>query len=154
MDPEVLRASRFFRQSRFEFAAPRQFLLPALLLLLTEHPGDSFSLFQELERMRFGVVERSSVASYLIQLERDGLVRAWREPARPGRPGASRLLYGITDDGATALRDWMAVVAEERDCLARLSQRYHATAGTTAPVLLLRSYAEARDALAARPAAD
>ena len=114
-------------QSRFEFAPPRHFLLPAILLLVSEMPGYGYSLVKDLQDLRFGQVERPAVYRALRQLEEDGLVSSWDEPARAGQP---RKVYGITNHGSRMLRAWMGVVKDERDCLERVLQRYQAT-GTT-----------------------
>jgi DNA-binding PadR family transcriptional regulator/polyisoprenoid-binding protein YceI len=118
-------------QSRFELAPPRHFLLPAVLLLLSEEPGYGYSLTKGLKELRFGRVDRPSVYRALAQLERDGLVESW-----PGTPtaGQTRRVYGLTDQGQRALRSWMVVVKQERDCLDTVLRRYMAT-GTIDAVL-------------------
>ena len=117
--------------ARFELAPPRRFLLPALLLLLAEEPGYGYNLAKGLEELRFGRVDRPSVYRALAQLEGDGLVESW-----PGAPkaGQARRVYGLTDRGERALRAWMGVVKQERDCLDLVLQRYVAT-GTIDAVL-------------------
>ncbi|MDP9072747.1 MAG: helix-turn-helix transcriptional regulator [Actinomycetota bacterium] len=113
--------------SRFEFSPPRHFLLPAILLLVSEKPGYGYSLVKDLQEFRFGQVDRPSVYRALAQLEGDGLVESWSEAPKAGQ---ARRVYGLTDHGARALRAWMGVVKEERDCLDRVLRRYQAT-GTT-----------------------
>ena len=117
--------------SRFELSPPRHFLLPAVLLLLSEEPGYGYSLTKGLQELRFGRVDRPSVYRALAQLERDGLVLSW-----PGAPkaGQTRRVYGLTDDGQRALRSWMGVIKQERDCLDSVLRRYMAT-GTIDAVL-------------------
>jgi len=110
--------------SRFEFAPPRHFLLPAILLLVSEKPDYGYSLVKDLQDFRFGQVERPSVYRALAQLEGDGLLESWSEAPKAGQ---ARRVYGITDHGARALRAWMGVVKEERDCLDRVLRRYQAT---------------------------
>jgi len=111
-------------QSRFEFAPPRHFLLPAILLLVSEKPGYGYSLVKELQDFRFGQVERPAVYRALAQLERDGMVKVWDEPAKAGQ---ARRVYGITENGSRVLRAWMGVVKEERDCLDHVLHRYQAS---------------------------
>jgi DNA-binding PadR family transcriptional regulator len=60
----------------------------------------------------------------LAQLEQDGLVKVWDEPAKAGQ---ARKVYGVTESGARVLRAWMGVVKEERDCLDNVLHRYQAT---------------------------
>ena len=110
--------------SRFELAPPRRFLLPALLLLLTEEPGYGYNLAKGLEELRFGRVDRPSVYRALAQLESDGLVESWAGAAKAGQ---ARRVYGLTDRGERALRAWMGVVKQERDCLDEVLRRYVAT---------------------------
>ena len=110
--------------SRFELAPPRRFLLPALLLLLTEEPGYGYNLAKGLEELHFGRVDRPSVYRALAQLESDGLVESWAGAAKAGQ---ARRVYGLTDRGERALRAWMGVVKQERDCLDEVLRRYVAT---------------------------
>ena len=112
------------QHSRFELAPPRHFLLPAVLLLLSEEPGYGYSLAKGLEEMRFGRVDRPSVYRTLAQLERDGLVESWPGAAKAGQ---ARRVYGLTEDGERALRAWMGVIKQERDCLDLVLRRYMAT---------------------------
>ena len=112
------------QHSRFELAPPRRFLLPALLLLLSEEPGYGYNLAKGLEDLRFGRVDRPSVYRALAQLERDGLVESW---AGTPKAGQARRVYGLTEEGQRALRGWMGVIKEERDCLDLVLRRYVAT---------------------------
>jgi DNA-binding PadR family transcriptional regulator len=117
--------------SRFELAPPRRFLLPALLLLLSEEPGYGYHLAKGLQQLRFGRIDRPSVYRALAQLERDGLVESWEGTAKAGQ---ARRLYRVTQDGERALRAWMGVIKEERDGLDLVLRRYVAT-GTIDAVL-------------------
>jgi PadR family transcriptional regulator PadR len=112
------------QHSRFELAPPRRFLLPALLLLLSEEPGYGYNLAKGLEDLRFGRVDRPSVYRALAQLERDGLVDSW---AGTPKAGQARRVYGLTEEGQRALRAWMGVIKQERDCLDLVLRRYVAT---------------------------
>ena len=86
--------------ARFELAPPRRFMLPAILLLLSEQPGYGYGLVPRLVEFRFGHVDRPG------RLPGSGPARArWagaglggRPPARPGAP---RLL-GDAAGGACA----------------------------------------------------
>jgi PadR family transcriptional regulator PadR len=115
--------------SRFEFAPPRHFLLPAIILLLSEEPGYGYSLVKDLEEFRFGQVDRPSVYRALAQLEKDDLVTSWSEAPKAGQ---ARRVYGLTEHGERVLRAWMGVIKEERDCLDRVLRRYQATGSTDA----------------------
>ncbi|HEX8803948.1 MAG TPA: helix-turn-helix transcriptional regulator, partial [Acidimicrobiales bacterium] len=103
------------RLSRFELAPPRRFLLPAILLLLSEEPGYGYNLVKDLRAFGFGRVDRPSVYRALARLEGDGLVVPWTEEAPAA--GQARRFYGLTSRGERMLREWMGVVEEERTCL-------------------------------------
>jgi PadR family transcriptional regulator len=120
------------RSSRFGLAPPRRFVLPAVLLLLSEAPGYGYSLQKDLQEFRFGPIDRPTTYRALAQLERDGLVEAATEAA-PGA-GQARRVYSITPVGEQVLRLWMRVIEEERDCLSRVLRRYR-TDGTPDTVL-------------------
>ena len=112
---------------RFKVTPPRGFLLPAILLLLTERPGYGYGLERRLQEFRFGHVDRPAVYRALAQLEQDGLV----EGSLPDPIAKqSRRDYRVTPLGERVLRIWMGVVKEEHDTLGEVLRRYTAT-GTT-----------------------
>ncbi len=119
------------RASRFEFAPPRRFVLPAVLLLLSEQPGHGYSLEKDLRELNFGKIDRPSVYRALAHLEKDRLVHSWSEAPTAGH---ERRVYGVTPLGERVLGMWMSVVKEERDLLAQVLRRYQAT-GTTDALL-------------------
>src|SRR5580658_11228498 len=82
--------------SRFELAPPRRFILPAILLLLSEEPGYGYGLVPRLKEFHFGHVDRPAVYRALAQLEMDGLVRA--SSANP-KAGQERRMYNLTPNG-------------------------------------------------------
>ncbi len=124
------------KTSRFELAPPRHFILPAILLLLSEQPGYGYGLVPRLREFRFGHVDRPAVYRALAQLEGDGLVKASpQDPKLPGpTAGQSRRVYLVTPLGERVLRVWMGVIKEEHDHLGQVLRRYQAT-GTTDAVL-------------------
>lgn len=117
--------------SRFELAPPRRFILPAILLLLSEHPGYGYGLVPRLNEFRFGHVDRPAVYRALAQLEQDGLVEASSQNPKAGQ---SRRVYAVTELGERVLRVWMGVIKEEHDYLGQALRRYQAT-GTSDAVL-------------------
>jgi poly-beta-hydroxybutyrate-responsive repressor len=119
------------RHSRFEVAAPRHFLLPAILLLLAEEPRHGYGLAKGLHEMQVGRVDRPGVYRALAQLEADGLIGSSPETSLAG-PG--RRVYSLTEQGEHVLRRWMGVIKQERDGLDRVLRRYVAT-GTVDAVL-------------------
>ncbi len=114
--------------SRFGLAPPRRFVLPALLLLLSEEPGYGYSLHKGLQDFRFGETDRPTTYRALAQLESDRLVASSTESGA----GQSRRVYTITALGEQVLRNWMTVVKEEHDCLGRVVRRYQATGSADA----------------------
>ena len=120
------------RPSRFELAPPRRFILPAILLLLSEHSGYGYGLVPRLEEFHFGHVDRPAVYRALAQLETDGLVEAAvAEPQGRLRPGAST---GSPHSVSGSSGSWMGVIKEEHDYLGQALRRYQAT-GTIDAVL-------------------
>jgi DNA-binding PadR family transcriptional regulator len=117
--------------ARFELAPPRRFVLPAILLLLSEGPGYGYGLVPRLQEFHFGHVDRPAVYRALAQLERDGLVTASSENPTAGQ---ARRVYRITGLGERVLRIWMAVIKDEHDGLGEVLRRYQAT-GTADAVL-------------------
>ncbi|MET1003528.1 MAG: helix-turn-helix transcriptional regulator [Acidimicrobiia bacterium] len=114
--------------SRFDLGPPRHFLLPALLLLLAEEPDHGYRLVERARSLRFGTVDRPNVYRALGQLEADGLVEVTRQETA----GRERREYALTDHGRHALRTWMGVVKEDRDCLDRVMRRYAALSSADA----------------------
>jgi len=117
--------------ARFELAPPRRFMLPAILLLLSERPSYGYALVPRLRDLRFGRVDRPAVYRALGQLEQDGLVHVSAEHTRPGQ---TRRVYSVTPLGERVLRVWMGVIREEHAHLGEVIHRYQAT-GTTDAVL-------------------
>lgn len=117
--------------SRFELAPPRRFILPAILLLLSEQPGYGYGLVPRLKEFHFGHVDRPAVYRALAQLETDGLVAASSQNPKAGQ---ARRVYAVTPLGERVLGKWMGVIKEEHDYLGQALRRYQAT-GTSDAVL-------------------
>jgi PadR family transcriptional regulator PadR len=127
----LLHAGRIAPLSRFESAPPRNFILPALLLLVSERPGYGYELVPRAQSLGLDHVDRPAVYRALSQLEADGLVLPSSQNPKAGQ---ARRVYRITPLGERVLREWMGVVKEEHDHLGRVLRRYLAT-GTTDSVL-------------------
>ncbi len=117
--------------SGFELAPPRRFVLPAILLMLSEQSDYGYGLVPRLEELRFGHVDRPAVYRALALLERNGLVEAQRDISGASR---SRRIYEVTALGERVLRRWMGVIKEEHNYLSDVLRRYQAT-GTVDAVL-------------------
>src|ERR1700684_869170 len=98
--------------SRFELAPPRRFILPAILLLLTEQPGYGYGLVPRLKEFHFGHIDRPAVYRALAQLEQDGLVEASSQNPKAGQ---ARRVYAVTSLGERVLRVWMGVIEAEHN---------------------------------------
>ncbi|MGH9120581.1 MAG: helix-turn-helix transcriptional regulator [Acidimicrobiales bacterium] len=106
---------------RFYLSPPRNFLYPAILLLLSEQPRHGYRLVDPLLEMGFGSVERASVYRTLGDLVADGLLEYC--DARPSA-GTTRHIYNLTPSGHGVLEEWMAAVDEQRCRLERVCARY------------------------------
>jgi DNA-binding PadR family transcriptional regulator len=100
---------------------PRNFLYPALLLLLAEEPRHGYLLCDALPSLGLGRMDRPSVYRALGELEADGLVRSW--DAAP-TAGSTRHVHAVTPQGEQALEAWMSIVSRERNSLELVLQRY------------------------------
>src|SRR5215210_2646863 len=89
---------------QFATTAPRHFIYPALLLLLTEEPRHGYRLVDAALRLGFGPFDRPSIYRALSELETDGLLRSWS--ASP-TAGSTRHVYAVTDVGLATLACWM-----------------------------------------------
>jgi DNA-binding PadR family transcriptional regulator len=110
--------------SRFELAPPRRFILPAILLLLSEQPGYGYELVPRMREFHFGHVDRPAVYRALAQLEQDGLVEASSQNPTAGQ---ARRVYAVTSLGDRVLAVWMGVIKQEHDYLGQALRRYQAT---------------------------
>jgi DNA-binding PadR family transcriptional regulator/polyisoprenoid-binding protein YceI len=110
--------------ARFGLAPPRRFMLPAILLLLSEQPGYGYGLVARLRGLQFGHVDRPAVYRALAALEQDGLVEA---AAESHHSASARRVYAVTPLGERVLRVWMGVIREEQVHLGEVIRRYHAT---------------------------
>ncbi len=110
--------------ARFGLAPPRRFMLPAILLLLSEHPGYGYGLVARLRELQFGHVDRPAVYRALAALEEDGLVEV---AAEPDQAASARRVYAVTPIGERILRVWMGVIREEHAHLGEVIRRYQAT---------------------------
>ncbi|MGH8919208.1 MAG: PadR family transcriptional regulator, partial [Actinomycetes bacterium] len=100
---------------------PRHFLYPAVLLLLTEEPRHGYLLGETLAGLGLGRMDRPSIYRALADLEADGLVHTWDEAPTAG---STRHVHAVTPKGEQALEAWMSIVAQERNSMDVVLQRY------------------------------
>ena len=109
--------------ARFGLAPPRRFLLPAILLLLSERPGYGYGLVGRLRDLQLGHVDRPAVYRALAALKADALV----ETTESDHAASVRRVYVVTPLGERILRVWMGVIREEQAHLSEVIRRYQAT---------------------------
>jgi poly-beta-hydroxybutyrate-responsive repressor len=112
---------RHIVRCRFVKGAPRNFLSPAILLLLAEEPQHGYRLSKALRGFGFGRVDRSSIYRALRDLERDGLLSC--SVAAP-IAGSSRRVCALTESGREMLARWIQLVTQQRDCLSQVVARH------------------------------
>jgi DNA-binding PadR family transcriptional regulator len=123
---------------RFDLAPPRNFLYPAVLLILAERPTHGYRIWEALSELGFGVLDRPGVYRVLADLERDGLIDRLPGTLEVGgteqRRGLGRQVYQSTPAGRTCLQAWMAVVAAEREALDLVLRRYWRASALPSPL--------------------
>src|SRR4051812_1472885 len=77
-------ASRRGRAMPTEPALPRNFLRPAILLLLREDPAHGYDLLERLRPLGFQRPDPGGLYRVLRALEQEGLVRSAWEPSEAG----------------------------------------------------------------------
>ena len=107
----------------FHLAPPRKFVLPALLLLLSEAPGHGYGLEKQMAEFHLGRIDRPTIYRALARLEADQLIQSLDDDEE----GKSRHLYQITPLGEQVLREWMRVIKTEWDALGKVLRRYQET---------------------------
>ncbi len=106
---------------QFKLAPPRNFVYPAILLLLAEEPRHGYRLVDALLRFGLGPFDRPSVYRTLSDLENMGLLDSWT--ATP-TAGSARQVYALTTEGERVLAAWMSIVADEHAALGNVLSRY------------------------------
>lgn len=115
---------------KFELSPPRNFLYPAVLLLIWERPQHGYGLVKGLSRMGFGKVDRPSVYRTLGNLEEDGFVESSEAPQTAGPP---RQVYRPTPEGEAILHRWMEIIAAEKKGLDRVLSRFEEASDQLGP---------------------
>jgi PadR family transcriptional regulator, regulatory protein PadR len=94
--------------------APKNFLIPCLLLLLRQWNAHGYQLLQQLMAFGFAALDPATVYRTLRQLEKDGLVSSVWDT---GHEGPARRVYSITDTGVAFLQAWAASLEQYRQTL-------------------------------------
>ncbi len=100
---------------------PRNFLRPAVLLLLRESPAHGYDLLERARAMGFTRHDPGGLYRTLRLLEQDGLVHsAWE----PSRQGPDRRIYELTRMGAEHLHEAALHLQATASILATFVSRY------------------------------
>lgn len=98
----------------------RALLRPAILVLLREHDDYGYALVERLAAAGLDHVDPAALYRTLRALEEEGCLRSrWAGAER----GAPRRVYALTGAGESQLRLLLAVLADQRDTVARLVDR-------------------------------
>ncbi len=117
--------------AEFQVGMPRNYLRPALLLLLGEGTSHGYELLEQLTSLGLDRPDPGRVYRCLRAMDEDGLVHsAWA----PSSTGPARRTYALTDEG----RDWLDVLsgslAEVARALGAYKRRYRRLAVQEDPV--------------------
>jgi PadR family transcriptional regulator PadR len=102
-------------------ALPKDFLRPALLLLLREDPAHGYDLLERARTLGFDGSDPGGLYRTLRKLEDEGLVRsAWE----PSEAGPKRRIYQITRAGMEELHRRATAVAAAQEPVDSFLRRY------------------------------
>lgn len=104
-----------------EAALPRNFLRPAILLLLREEPAHGYDLIERLHPLGVTRADPGGLYRALRALEDEGLVRSSWEPSMTG---PERRIYEITRAGGEELHRLAAALEAGRNRLDAFLSRY------------------------------
>jgi len=101
-----------------------RFLIPALLLILSEKPSHGYELTEKYTD--FGFTEAGSdpgaVYRTLNLLGSDGFIKSkWKTD----EPGPAKKIYSITDEGSELLSSWAKEIKERKKTLEFFLKRYN-----------------------------
>ena len=101
--------------------APRNLLVPYLLLALSFYRAHGYLLQQWLRALGFFGVDLTTLYRTLRQMERQGLVSsAWDTEAQ----GPARRVYTLTEAGRLVLESWAGALGQYRAMLERFARMY------------------------------
>ena len=105
-------------------ARTSRFLIPALLLLLSEKPSHGYELTEKYAE--FGFTEAGSdpgaVYRNLKLLDSDGFIKSkWKT----AEPGPAKKIYSITDKGLKLLSGWVKEIKERKKTFEFFLKRYN-----------------------------
>ena len=101
---------------------PKNYLMAWLLAMLAEKNLHGYEITKELNEKFEVITDAGTVYRALRQLERDGCISSWWNPAEQGPP---RRLYALTPQGNAALRRWSEALEQYRANLESFFALYH-----------------------------
>ena len=104
-------------------ARTSRFLIPALLLVLSEKPSHGYELTEKYTGFGFTVSGSDPGAVYrtLKLLDSDKFIRSkWKTD----EPGPAKKIYSITDKGSKLLSSWAMEIKERKKTLEFFLKRY------------------------------
>lgn len=100
---------------------PKNWLVPALLLLLREWNSYGYDLMKGLTSFGFAMMNPGSLYRTLRQMEKDGLLRSSWDTAGQG---PARRVYSITEAGEEYLKLWADSLEQYRTMTDRFFRLY------------------------------
>lgn len=100
-----------------------RFLIPALLLLLSEKPSHGYDLTERYTELGFTEAGSDPGAIYrtLKLLDSEGFIKSKWET---DEPGPAKKIYSITDEGLELLSSWVAEIKERKKTFELFLKRY------------------------------
>ncbi len=101
----------------------KRFLIPAILLLLTENSTHGYGLIEKYASFGFTDADSDPGAIYrtLNMLEKNGFIKSvWKTD----KPGAAKKIYSTTGEGLLLLKRWVNEIRERKKTLEFFIKRY------------------------------
>jgi len=100
-----------------------RFLIPALLLLLSEKPSHGYELTEKYTEFGFTEADSDPGAIYrtLKLLDSEGFIKSKWDTSEPG---PAKKIYSITDEGTELLSSWVSEIKERKKILELFLKRY------------------------------
>jgi PadR family transcriptional regulator, regulatory protein PadR len=123
MNSNIKNSSKKIEECLSACSRQKRFLMPALLLLLSEKPAHGYELIEKY--MAFGFTDANSDPGAIYRtlniLEAKCFIKSvWKT----GKPGAAKKIYSITGDGLELLKRWVAEIKERKKTLELFINRY------------------------------
>jgi len=118
------RARRADDVSRPDGGLPKNFIRPALLLLLKEGGGHGYDLLEKLSELGLPESDPGGLYRTLRWMEQEGLVSSWWVTSDVGPPRRS---YHLTPEGEDWLHAWAGALRESRRKVSSFLRRYEQT---------------------------